>query len=38
MGNSTAMIKHYPVEEIETRQFLLHLLENPDEIQDHIRG
>lgn len=38
MGNSTAMVKHYPVEEIETRQFLLQLMKNPDKIQDQIRG
>ncbi|KAI0069255.1 cytochrome P450 [Artomyces pyxidatus] len=37
MGTRTIVERYYPVEELETRRFLLRLLENPEDFAAHIR-
>lgn len=38
MGSSSAMVQHHPLQEQETKKFLLRLLEESDKLQDQIRA
>lgn len=38
IGSSQAMAHHQPLQELETRQFLLRLLDKSDSLQDQIRS
>lgn len=38
MGSSLAMAQHQPLQELETRQFLLRLLDKSVSLQDQIRS
>lgn len=37
IGTRSSMSRFHPVEEAETRRFLQRVLENPDNLSDHVR-